>query len=267
MRWLLALVAPLRTIAAAHAASVDGLNIHYTVRGQGQTVIFVHGWTCDDRSWTRQVPAFDKHYRVITLDLPGHGQSDQPTAFSIPLFARAVEAVRAEVGAERVVLVGHSMGAGVSRMYALMYPQHIAGLVSADGLLDIRPFAELAKRATPMTHARRVAAIEGMFVPQTTEPLRNEIRAMMLRPSHETSVGANAAMLDPAIQSNAVVTAPALTIWAASRNIAGLDERTRELFPDWEGVVIPHTGHFVMMEQPKKFNALLLAFLRKRAKF
>ncbi len=265
MRWLLALLAPLM-VPAAHAASVDGLNIHYTVRGTGQTIIFVHGWTCDDRSWSRQVPAFQKHYRVVTLDLPGHGQSGQPTAFSIPLFARAVEAVRAEVGAERVVLVGHSMGAGVSRMYALMYPQHLAGLVAADGTLDIRPFAELAKRATPMTHTRRVAAIEGMFVPQTSEPLRNEIRAMMLRPSQETSMGANAAMLDPAIQSDQVVNVPALTIWASSRNPAGL-ERTRELFPDWEGVTIPNTGHFLMMEQPRKFNALLAAFLKKRAKF
>ena len=38
----------------------------------------MHGWTCDDTSWTEQVPELSKHYRVITLDLAGHGKSESP---------------------------------------------------------------------------------------------------------------------------------------------------------------------------------------------
>ena len=83
-----------------------------------------------------------QEYRVITVDLPGHGQSASPKdgKLSMDLFARAVEAVREEAKADRVVLVGHSMGAPVIRQYAHLYPQRVAGLVAVDGPLDLRGF-------------------------------------------------------------------------------------------------------------------------------
>src|SRR5688572_20430607 len=61
------------------AATVDGARIHYTSTGHGaKTLILVHGWTCDESSWSEQAPVLAKKYRVITIDLPGHGKSDQP---------------------------------------------------------------------------------------------------------------------------------------------------------------------------------------------
>ena len=105
-------------LAPVRAASVDGLKLHSVSAGKGNAaIIFVHGWTCDLSSWTAQVPEFARKYRVLTLDLPGHGQSAGPAdgKFTVGLFARAVEAVRAEAGVDRVVLVGHSMGAPVIR--------------------------------------------------------------------------------------------------------------------------------------------------------
>ena len=107
LRMAFALGLGLLVAAPAAAASVDGLEIHSTVAGAGpKTVIFVHGWTCDQSSWAGQLQAFDDEYRVVTLDLPGHGKSDAPAqeAFSMELFAKAVEAVRQDVGADKVVL-------------------------------------------------------------------------------------------------------------------------------------------------------------------
>src|SRR5262245_16814988 len=124
----------------ASAATVDGIHLHSSSSGKGaKTLIFVHGWTCDDTSWAEQVPELSKHYRVITLDLPGHGKSGSPKngKFTMDLFARAVEAVRAEANANKVVLVGHSMGTPVIRQYARLYPQHVAGLVVVDGVLAL----------------------------------------------------------------------------------------------------------------------------------
>ena len=114
-RALLALLLACPVAPPLSAASVDGLGIHAASVGSGPTLVLVHGWTCDSSSWDGQVPAFSGDYRVITLDLPGHGRSDSPPdgKFSMNLFARAVEAVRAEAGAERIVLVGHSMGVPV----------------------------------------------------------------------------------------------------------------------------------------------------------
>src|SRR5262245_29187977 len=108
MRKLLsAVVMLIAFVSLVTAASVDGLNIHSSTRGKGKsTIVFVHGWTCDATSWAAQVSALSGTYRVITLDLPGHGQSGSPRdgKFSMDLFARAVEAVREEAKARTIVL-------------------------------------------------------------------------------------------------------------------------------------------------------------------
>lgn len=99
MRCLLSL-----TLALSLAgATVDGAKLHWSATGKGKkTVILVHGWTCDESVWSRQVPALAQNYRVITLDLPGHGQSGSPAdgKFSMDLFARAVEGAARGEGEE-----------------------------------------------------------------------------------------------------------------------------------------------------------------------
>ena len=125
MRLMTALAVFVLFVSTASAATVDGLKIHSASAGSGRTtLVLVHGWTCDSSSWAAQVPVLAKKYRVLTLDLPGHGQSGAPKdgKFSMDLFARAVEAVRAEAGTDKIVLVGHSMGAPVIRQYARLYP-------------------------------------------------------------------------------------------------------------------------------------------------
>ena len=54
----------------------DGVRISYTSEGHGEpAIVFIHGWTCDHTHWRFQVPEFSKWFRVITIDLPGHGAS------------------------------------------------------------------------------------------------------------------------------------------------------------------------------------------------
>src|SRR3954469_7419764 len=98
-RLLCSLMLGAAVVASVSAAAVDGLKIHSASAGHGkETIIFVHGWSCDSSSWQAQVPEFSKKYHVVTLDLPGHGESESPAdgKFSVDLFARAVEAVRSE---------------------------------------------------------------------------------------------------------------------------------------------------------------------------
>jgi pimeloyl-ACP methyl ester carboxylesterase len=260
----LSLAAPLS------AATVDGLTIHSSTSGTGAaTVIFVHGWTCDSSSWAAQVPALAKKYRVITVDLPGHGQSASPKdgKLSMDLFARAVEAVRAEAKADRVVLVGHSMGAPVIRQYAHLYPQRVAGLVAVDGPLDIRgfPSAEF-KQPPPMLGSEglktREKMIRGMFTPQTPPAIQGQVLKMMLGTSEATANGAMAAVFDPSVPKTDVIKAPALSVYAGTAKLPDA-AKTKEVLPNYEGTQIAGTGHFVMMEKPDEFNRMLTAFLDK----
>ena len=75
---------------------VDHLKVHYTNYGKGDTALFfVHGWSCDETVWSEQAPALAEKIRVITIDLPGHGQSEKPKTieYTMDLYARAIDAV------------------------------------------------------------------------------------------------------------------------------------------------------------------------------
>ena len=257
--------------SSAHAASVDGVDLHWSQAGTGaQTVIFVHGWTCDSSSWAAQVPAVSAGRRLVTLDLPGHGQSGSPRdgQFSMDLFARAVEAVRAEVKADRVVLVGHSMGTPVIRQYARLYPQHVAALVIVDGLVAIPqgrggpPPPQPGQMVGPEGLKAREAMIRGMFTSATPDPLQQQILKMMLAAPEATATGAMLATLNPSNWKDDVMTMPVLGIYADRSGLAN-PEYSKKIFPKFEYVEIPGTGHFVMMEKPEEFNRLLTAFLEK----
>jgi len=252
---------------AASAASVDGVDLHWTSTGNGtQAVIFVHGWTCDETSWAAQVPAISRRYRVITLDLPGHGRSGSSATaeLSTELFARAVEAVRRDAGVERPVLVGHSMGVPVIREYALMYPQHVSALVLVDGAVLV-PGQELAFAPPPMTGEAGLAArenmIRGMFTPATPVPLQEQILKMMMSAPEATATGAMAAILDSSRWRSDPVTIPVLGIYASPSGPGG--DNLERVFPKLERHEISGAGHFLMMEKPEEFNRLLGAFLTK----
>jgi pimeloyl-ACP methyl ester carboxylesterase len=259
------------TAARAAAASVDGVTLHWTSAGTGpQTLMLVHGWTCDDTSWTGQVPALTKKYRILTLDLPGHGKSGMPKAFSMDLFARAVEAVRAEAGVDRMVLVGHSMGTPVIRQYARLYPQHVAALVIVDGVVVLggppRPGVQPAQAPVadrmkgPEGRKNRETMIRGMFTPATPANLQDDVLKMMLAAPEATAYGAMVATFDPAIWKDDVMATPVLAVYA-DHSALGNPDSVKKIFPNMQYVEVPGTGHFVMMEKPAEFNRLVVSFV------
>jgi pimeloyl-ACP methyl ester carboxylesterase len=253
-------------------AAVDGLQIHSTTVGTGaQTLMLVHGYTCDESTWTEQVPALSKQYRVVTLDLPGHGKSDSPKdgKFSMDLFARAIEAVRADVKADHIILIGHSMGTPVVLRYAKLYPQHTSALVFVDGLMPTGAAAGLAPAnpggamAGPAGRQNREAMIRGFFASATTPAIQTKILDMMLGAPEATAVGAMNATFDPAGQTDNIPNVPILGIYAGPSRIAS-QESVHAHFPNADYQQIPGTGHFLMLEKPEEFNRILLAFLAKQ---
>ena len=108
---------------------LDGARIHYVNYGKGgDALVLIHGWTQNVDGWRDQVPDFAKRYRVIAIDLPGHGQSDKPqTTYSMDYFAQAVDAVLRDAKVKRAVLVGHSMGTPVARQFYRKYPEKTLG--------------------------------------------------------------------------------------------------------------------------------------------
>jgi pimeloyl-ACP methyl ester carboxylesterase len=264
MRYLLGLAL---FVSSLSAATLDGMKIHWTSAGKGnKTVILVHGWTCDETTWVEQVPALSAKYRVITMDLPGHGKSDSPKQgkLTMALFARAVDAVRAEAKADRVVLVGHSMGTPVILEYVAMYPEHTAGLVFVDGLVR-RPGSpstfKLPAMTGPEAAKNRETMIRGMFSSLTTPAMQKHIMDMMMAAPEKTAAEAMQASADVTWRAD-VLKVPVLGVYANNSTL-GDREFMKERFPALEYTMLPGTGHFLMLEKPAEFNGLLVAFLEK----
>ena len=119
--------------------SADGVPIAYAVEGEGPTaVVLLHGWSCDRTYWREQIEALLANYQVVTIDLAGHGASGVERAtWTLPAFGDDVKAVVEALSLERVVLVGHSMGAAAALEAARRLGDSVLGVVAVDALHDV----------------------------------------------------------------------------------------------------------------------------------
>jgi pimeloyl-ACP methyl ester carboxylesterase len=257
----------------SHYAKLDGIRIHYQSYGKGrEALVLIHGWTCNLDYWRDQVPDFTKRNRVVAIDLPGHGQSDKPQlAYSMDLFARAVEAVMRDAHVDRAVLVGHSMGTPIARQFYRKYPQKTLAIVIVDGAL--RPFGDkklmegfIAGFRGPNYKEAGKQMFAGMAGPNLPAELKERIQVSFLNTPQHVIVSAMEGMADDSIWGQDKINVPVLAILAKSPFWpADTEQFYRGIAPSldfqmWDGV-----GHFLMMEKPKQFNDAVIAFLDKNS--
>lgn len=125
------LVVDTAEVPGVRLAWSDSLAAGITPRSPEATpLVFVHGLSSSMGFWEHQLARYAEERRVLALDLPGYGMSGRPDApYTPPWFAEVLDAWMDEVGLERVVLVGHSMGGQIALTYALSHPERVAGLV------------------------------------------------------------------------------------------------------------------------------------------
>lgn len=255
----------------AKFAKLDGMRVHYQSSGEGtEALVFVHGWSCNLDFWKANLPAFVGTSRVIAIDLPGHGQSDKPEiTYSIDLFARAIDAVLTESGVEWATLIGHSMGTPVIRQFYRKYPKKTRALVIVDGAL--KPFGTRESMEPMIAQFRSPdfrKAIEGFvgFLSQSmkSQQLLDQIKSSMLATPQHVVVGAMEAMLDPSIWGDDKISVPVLAIMAKNDQAwtPEYEKYVRNLAPGIEYSVWDGVSHFLMMDEPEKFNSALTAFLK-----
>jgi pimeloyl-ACP methyl ester carboxylesterase len=245
--------------------SEDGASIRYDLLGDGETtLILVHGWCCDRRVWDRQADHLGARYRVVCLDLAGHGESGQDRSkFTIAAFAQDVIAVVEHLGLKRVVLIGHSMSGGVIVEAARHLGSVVIGLVGVDTLWDVE------KERSP----EEVEAFMGPFRADFAKAARGFVRPMFT----STFDTAHAeAIISAVVSVPAVVGIESLeSAMSNGRNLrAGLDEIRVPVAlinsPHWQttnveaaqrrGIdvkLLPGVGHFVMLDDSDTLNHLL----------
>lgn len=263
--------------AAARAAELesryadfDGQKVHYLSGGKGKrALVFVHGWASDQTFWQAQTAAF-RDFRVIAIDLPGHGQSDKPQVeYTMERFANAIQAVLKDAKIRRAVLVGHSMGTPVVRQFYRLYPQQTRALVIVDGALV--PYASEAvwkQMFAPLRSNYREAAprYARMLANEKTPPAVVEklVNSMLATPDY-VAISAMNQMAATKNWTNDKINVPVLAVMSKTPPLWKDDfpQVYRELAPNLEFEAWDDASHMLMIEQPEHFNQTLRRFLVK----
>jgi pimeloyl-ACP methyl ester carboxylesterase len=281
MRFILLLTCFLSCLNA-ETTMLKGKKIFYESRGTGATtLLMIHGWACDHTFFEPQLAALSKTHRVIAIDLPGHGQSDAPPAFSVGEFAQAVEAVRLATKSAKPILIGHSLGAVIAREHARQFPNQAKALVFLDGAIYQLPPGEadrerwsegisgMAKRFGPanekQTRERNISVfLSNLYTDETPRELRMSILKKVLSTSAETAQGAMLSMADLKLWREDKLDLPVLALRAGRQQPPGEDIYLKTLFPRIQYKFLPGVSHFLMLEKPDLVNAEILSFLKVR---
>lgn len=252
-------------------AKLDNNKIHYYEIGNPKAkdaIVLIHGWTCTADFWRESFNAFPA-YRVIAIDLPGHGQSDKPRlTYSMEHFAKSVHAVMKQAGVERGVLAGHSMGTPVAREFYRLYPEKTRGIVIVDGALRTFFPKAMADQFIGQLKAdykgNSVKFVDGMATVMKDEALKKFVRETMLSAPDYVAISAMEAMTDEKIWKDDKIAVPVLAIMAPSPFWpADVKEIFTSIAPKIDFQMWTGVSHFLHMEKPKEFNEQVAGFIIK----
>jgi pimeloyl-ACP methyl ester carboxylesterase len=247
------------------ASTADGSAIRYGVRGQGDvTLVFVHCWTCNHTFWDKQVEHFSRNYRVVWLDLAGHGESgSRRESYTMQAFGQDVASVVEAVGAQRVILVGHSMGGPVSVEAAKRLGDRVLGVVGVDtfytGFEYPKTEAEIAAMIKPFEDDFATTTkymIDSMFTPAADPSAKEWVLTQF----------------DGSKKSMGISAMYGLLRWNAAGRLEQYQGRLRNINAAPTGkeqplhhsvVLIPGVGHFVPQVKPDEFNAALQSIVNE----
>src|SRR5437762_1170319 len=176
--------------------AVDGASIAYRAWGNpdGRSIVLVHGGAAHSRWWDHIAPLLTGGWRVVAVDLSGHGDSDRRDRYSLDTWAREVLAVVAKAGtAAASVVIGHSMGGLVTLRLATLSGSQIAGAVAIDSpVRDMAPEDRAARQHRafgPLRVYPTPEAAEDRFRPIPDQPALDYIADHVAATSIRAAVG------------------------------------------------------------------------------
>jgi pimeloyl-ACP methyl ester carboxylesterase len=273
----------------------DGLTLAaYEWSRTGVPLVFIHGYGNDSHVWDEVCPAFAPHYRTLAITLRGHGDSDwDPQAnYDHGSMARDLASAFDAAGCERVVVVGHSMGARVAMRFAGEHPERMAGFAIVDSAptLDARGVTRISleARSGPVSFASvdEYARLLAEHYPVTRAATLQKLAAHWLRQQPD---GRFAMKLDPKLRGGrpsgndeqemrAAMEEEAKLLWAALENLPcpalvvrgaasdvfdpdTADRMVDDVIPNAKLAVVPRAGHSVMLDNPEAFTEALSEFV------
>ena len=269
-------------------AGSNGLELHLLEWStDGVPMLLIHGFGNEAHIWDDFAPVVAEHYRVLALDLRGHGESawDPEGRYDYEDHMADLDCVTAALGIDRMVVVGHSLGGRVSMLYAGRHPERFAGLVIVDsapelearGIVRIRmeveehrdpSFQSVAEYEDILAHnypaatpdaLKRMARHglkqrdDGRYVLKMDTVYRSATAASMNADELAAREEENARAMWTALEK---LPSPTLVVRGAASDIMSADVADRmvdDVLPNGRLAIVPQAGHSVMTDNPDAF--------------
>ncbi|MEL7113517.1 MAG: alpha/beta hydrolase [Pseudomonadota bacterium] len=252
----------------------DGLKVHFTDTGPQDraAIVLVHGFSASLHTWEAWKTDLEMDYRVITIDLPGHGlsRSEPPSDAKIERFAEVVYQVTQDLNVERFTLAGNSMGGNTAWSYALAYPETLDGLIlvaasgwpEEDGEGDDSPFiftllsnpiARAVMKDLDMTSFVR-SGLEGSYTDQSfvTDELVSRYVALSRAPGHRETLLAIMAgdRVEATSDALSAISVPTLVMWGRDDNLVPVSgaQKFASAIENSNLIVYENVGHLPQEE-------------------
>lgn len=246
---------------------VNNIDVHYTVEGEGKPLVLMHGWGCNTTTLASIERVALESCRVINIDFPGHGKSEEPNSvWGIEEYTQVLERIVEAEHLQNPSLLGHSFGGRVGLLYSSRH--HDVDkliLVDAAGIKPRRSMKYYLKVYSFKAYKRLLYLLMGKN--------RAEHRLDAYRSKTGSSDYANATPVMRAILSKVVnedlkhvmpdIKASTLLIWGENDTATPLkDAQYMENHISNSGLVsFPGCGHYSFLDNPVQFAAVLRSFL------
>jgi 3-oxoadipate enol-lactonase len=257
---------------------VNGITIAYNDRGAGLPIVFLHAFPLNRTMWAQQEEALSSQFRVITIDLRGHGESDAPLwRYTLEQSADDVSALLDQLAIQQAVFAGLSMGGYILFAFYRKYAARVKGLI----LADTRAQADTAEgkdgrfQMAQIAYKKGPSAIADMMLLkllsstsiQTRPDLVLKVRAMIEGNEISGIAGDLMAMADrpDSVPLLSQITCPTQII------VGELDQATppsdaklmADHIPNARLTLIPQAAHLTNLEQPDTFNHVVETFAQE----
>lgn len=254
--------------------TVRGVRMYFTDNGdpEGRPIILMHGWGCDHSTLASvERTALAAGYRVINVDVPGFGKSEEPAdVWGVEEYTQAVEELVEKLGIVRPTLLGHSFGGRVGILYASRHAGDVDALILVDAA-GIKPRRGL-------NYYRKVYMFKAMknlmyliYGREEAERRLDKRRAKAGSSDYASASPMMRRILSKVVNEDLtdrlpLIQASTLLIWGENDTATPIaDARKMErLIPDAGLVSFPGCGHYSFLDNPGQFAAVLKSFLTRK---
>lgn len=254
--------------------------LHFTDEGKGYPVVLLHGYLESTFIWKGLAIELGKEYRVICIDLPGHGKSERlQSEPSIDKIADAVLRVLVNLSIDKAIIIGHSMGGYVGLSLLEKHPEAIHSLILLHSKASSDTKEAKKKRDLGVEMLRNhprlyiKESIQNLFWDQSDESIKTDKLALIeeaLKGNPEGYIDALIAMKNRPDRLKLLHPGNAI-IYIAGRQdpVISIEHSLSEMemLSEGSGFILDHSGHMGFYEEKKKCEQMILACVRSFFKY